>query len=192
MAETGPRVDPRILRTRQLLKDAFIELLGETELDKITVQRLTQRASINRVTFYLHYRDIPDLMDRLAEEMAEQIRLILFASSSQETEELEQTLIDLLEHIAMHSSFYKAVLAARLMPAFADRLLQLLSELITSRMQWKAEQSGEEPAVPKDIVIWYGSSALIGLIVSWLRRDMPYTPRFLAKQFMLLTKRKGA
>jgi hypothetical protein len=40
--------------------------------------------------------------------------------------------------------------------------------------------------IQKDIAIWYGSSALIGTIVSWLRNDMPYTPHFLAKQFSLL------
>ncbi|QJC52434.1 TetR/AcrR family transcriptional regulator [Paenibacillus albicereus] len=190
MAETDSRIDPRVLRTRQMLKHALIELLGETELDKITVQLLTRRASINRVTFYLHYRDIPDLMERLAEEMADQIRQILSPFSSQNTEELERSLVDLLEHIALHSAFYKAVLSARMMPVFAEKLLQLLSELISSRMQEKAERSGEEPAIPKDIVIWYGSSALIGMIVSWLRSDMPYTPRFLAKQFMLLTKHR--
>ena len=40
--------------------------------------------------------------------------------------------------------------------------------------------------IKKDIAIWYGSSALIGTIVAWLRNDMPYTPLFLAKQFSLL------
>jgi hypothetical protein len=40
--------------------------------------------------------------------------------------------------------------------------------------------------VPKDIAIWYGSSAFIGTIVCWLRDDMPYTPLFLANKLSLL------
>ncbi|WP_432804082.1 TetR-like C-terminal domain-containing protein [Bacillus arachidis] len=35
---------------------------------------------------------------------------------------------------------------------------------------------------------WYGSSALIGTIVKWLHRDMPYTPQFLAKRLYMLFK----
>ncbi|MFL6518236.1 MAG: TetR/AcrR family transcriptional regulator, partial [Bacillus sp. (in: firmicutes)] len=42
-----PRVDPRILRTRQLIKDAFIDLLQEMEINKITVNRIADRATIN-------------------------------------------------------------------------------------------------------------------------------------------------
>nr|WP_311625572.1 hypothetical protein [Peribacillus simplex] len=35
--------DPRILRTRQLIKDAFVELLEEMDVQKITVNRLAER-----------------------------------------------------------------------------------------------------------------------------------------------------
>ncbi|MDQ7862471.1 hypothetical protein RCO48_20045 [Peribacillus frigoritolerans] len=45
--------DPRIIRTRQLIKGAFVELLEEMDLQKITVNRLAESATINRVTFYL-------------------------------------------------------------------------------------------------------------------------------------------
>ncbi len=71
------RTDPRILRTRQLLKDAFVELLQEMDIEKISVNRIAERATINRVTFYLHYRDIPDMMEKMADEMIEDINRIL-------------------------------------------------------------------------------------------------------------------
>ena len=70
---TKKRVDPRVLRTRQLIKDALIDLLQELELNKITVNRIAERATINRVTFYLHYHDIQDMLEKMAQEMAEDI-----------------------------------------------------------------------------------------------------------------------
>src|ERR1700676_4664222 len=51
------RLDPRIRRTRQLLQDALRNLLEQKEFDKISVQDITEAATVNRVTFYAHYED---------------------------------------------------------------------------------------------------------------------------------------
>ncbi|UQZ82713.1 DNA-binding transcriptional repressor AcrR [Paenibacillus konkukensis] len=189
MEKMPPRTDPRVLRTRQLLRDAFIELLHEMDIEKISVNRLTERATINRVTFYLHYRDIPDMLEKMADEMISEIRGVLQktpASSNSPEEELS-VLVHLLEHIAEHAQFYKAVLALKRIPIFTDRLLKLLAELVSARIvELIKEGSRSTDGIQQDIAIWYGSSALIGTIVSWLRNDMPYTPLYLAKQFYLL------
>ncbi|CAG7625949.1 TetR/AcrR family transcriptional regulator [Paenibacillus allorhizosphaerae] len=191
MDNTTARTDPRILRTRQLLKDSFIDLLQEVDIEKITVNRLAQRATINRVTFYLHYRDIPDMLEKMADEMNEEIYRVLKKTpenpNSVEEEELTM-LVNLLEHIAEHAKFYKVILAKQT-PIFTDRLLKLLTELITAKIERMDGDSYYLSAgFQKDIAIWYGSSALIGTIVAWLRNDLPYTPLFLAKQFFLLHK----
>jgi AcrR family transcriptional regulator len=51
------RLDPRIRRTRQLLQDALRNLLKQKEFDKISVQDITEAATVNRATFYAHYED---------------------------------------------------------------------------------------------------------------------------------------
>ncbi|MNS29866.1 HTH-type transcriptional regulator MtrR [compost metagenome] len=189
MSHNKPRTDPRVLRTRQLLKDAFVDLLQETEIEKISVNRIAERATINRVTFYLHYRDIPDMLEKMSEEMIEDIQHALSRtpvkpSSAEERDSL--VLVSLLEHIAEHAKFYKVVLASKRTPIFTERLLKMLSETVALRLENENESLISKAGIQKDIAIWYGSSALIGTIVSWLRNDMPYTPHFLAGQFSLL------
>lgn len=51
------RLDPRIRRTRQLLQGALRNLLEKKEFDKISVQDITEAATVNRATFYAHYED---------------------------------------------------------------------------------------------------------------------------------------
>jgi AcrR family transcriptional regulator len=51
------RLDPRIRRTRKLLQDSLRKLLEEKEFDKISVQDITEAATVNRATFYAHYSD---------------------------------------------------------------------------------------------------------------------------------------
>jgi AcrR family transcriptional regulator len=49
--------DPRVLRTRQLLYQAFVELLGEKRFEDISVADVTKRSTLNRATFYKHFTD---------------------------------------------------------------------------------------------------------------------------------------
>jgi AcrR family transcriptional regulator len=51
------KLDPRIRRTRGLLQDALRNLLERKEFDKISVQDITEAATLNRATFYAHYAD---------------------------------------------------------------------------------------------------------------------------------------
>jgi len=51
------KIDPRIKRTRMFLEEAFSELLHEKDFQSISVQDITERAGINRATFYAHFPD---------------------------------------------------------------------------------------------------------------------------------------
>src|SRR5689334_12633624 len=61
------QVDPRIVRTRELLGQAFMALMSEQEFEKITVQDITGRAGVNRATFYAHFEDKYALMNYMIE-----------------------------------------------------------------------------------------------------------------------------
>lgn len=64
--------DLRVMRTRTALRNAFEELVSDTTLDRITVTALTDRAGINRKTFYLHYETIEAFYDEMANELMEE------------------------------------------------------------------------------------------------------------------------
>jgi AcrR family transcriptional regulator len=57
--------DPRIRRTRQLLQGALLQLLGSKPFDDISVQDITDAATVNRATFYDHYVDKFALLEAL-------------------------------------------------------------------------------------------------------------------------------
>jgi AcrR family transcriptional regulator len=50
-------LDPRIRRTRELLQQALATLLDTREFERISVQDITDAATVNRATFYAHYPD---------------------------------------------------------------------------------------------------------------------------------------
>ncbi len=58
-------MDQRKLKTRQAIHDAFVALRREKSLEQISVTELSRLARISKATFYLHYRDIFDLSEKL-------------------------------------------------------------------------------------------------------------------------------
>jgi AcrR family transcriptional regulator len=57
------KLDPRVKRTRLLLEEAFMELIQEKGFQAVTVQDITERAGVNRATFYGHFADKYALLD---------------------------------------------------------------------------------------------------------------------------------
>ena len=65
---TQVKTDPRILRTRKLIMDAFIALSEKKEFKDITIKDITSEATVNRATFYYHFLDKYDLMEKVLKE----------------------------------------------------------------------------------------------------------------------------
>lgn len=70
-----PREDPRVTRTRELIEQSFYELLMEKSLHALTIGDITERARINRATFYAHFEDKYDLYRHMVHSTFEQILL---------------------------------------------------------------------------------------------------------------------
>src|SRR6202161_4380840 len=49
--------DPRVLRSRRMLMEALARLLIKKQFEDISVQEISDEATLNRATFYLHYPD---------------------------------------------------------------------------------------------------------------------------------------
>lgn len=61
--------DPRIIRTRNLIIDSFLALIREKDFYAISVKDITERATVNRATFYRHFPDKYVLLDTILIEM---------------------------------------------------------------------------------------------------------------------------
>lgn len=59
------------VRSRRLIRQAFMELLKEKSLEKITVTDIVKLADINRSTFYAHYPDVMGVIEEIQEEIVE-------------------------------------------------------------------------------------------------------------------------
>lgn len=78
-------IDARIRYTHMIIEKSFLELLKTKPVYKVTVTELCQMAQINRATFYKHYLDVADLLEKIEEDLFDQIRMA-FGSKQLELE----------------------------------------------------------------------------------------------------------
>ncbi|MTK05998.1 MAG: TetR family transcriptional regulator [Hungatella sp.] len=69
--------DLRVIKTEQLIKQAFYDLLKDNTFNKITISDIAGKARINRATFYMHYQDKFDLLSNLENEVMEDMTTII-------------------------------------------------------------------------------------------------------------------
>ena len=89
--------DLRVIKTRKSIMQAFIKLSGVKDFKSITVKDITQEALINRATFYYHFSDIYDLLEKaLAEELLINLNYEYFEYKPLS----ENTIIDIFKVVA--------------------------------------------------------------------------------------------
>lgn len=87
------KLDPRIRRTRQMLFEAFQDLLSEKTFHLITVQDITERSTLNRATFYDHFTDKFALLEAM---MGERFQTLIAARIAGNEETCEASLRQLI------------------------------------------------------------------------------------------------
>ncbi len=177
------RVDPRALRSRKMLKEAVFSLLAENiEISQLTVQKIANRAELNRATFYLHYEDINDLLRQIAHEIFDDLSMkvepLLEVKSSNEQEQL----VTFLNYFYEYQKIF-AVLVEH--TGFKNQLSNLLKNTIEKRRDARDINSTKGGA-SVDIV----ASSLLGIIMWWIKEGTEYSAEYIADQIALMYKRR--
>ena len=73
MDTSKPRLDRRIVRSRNAILSAFERLLMEKPLADITVSAIAREANVDRKTFYVHFGTVDGLLDAIAVDVVENI-----------------------------------------------------------------------------------------------------------------------
>ena len=185
MAQKSPLPsDPRIKRTRKLLQEAMIELTVERGFAAITVADITERAELNRSTFYRHFLDKYDLlykfMDDAHANIARKIdRLIKLTGTPPGP-------LTMIQHIQEYSDFYRHMLGEKGDPHFVQRFRENSERRYRELLA--TYPAPEDPyAPPPEMRVRYASWAAVGAILWWLEHDQPYSAEQLAAWLVELT-----
>jgi len=177
--------DLRVRRTRKLLQRPLLELVAEKGFADVTVRDITERAMVNRSTFYRHYLDKYELLSQYLEEVSELLDSQTGESSladepNQLPDQPPAGLVRILKHVQANADFYRVMLGRKGDPAFCVQIFrQFIEKGFRHMLPGKAAQS-DPSRPPIDLSVSYVLHAGIGAIVWWLENDQPWTPEQVA------------
>ena len=176
--------DPRVIRTRTLLRKALMELAAEKDFANLTIKDVTNQAGVNRTTFYLHYSGLHELLEDCASTLFGQMREEIFAKDPANYQEDPSILLPLVEsvfdHLEEHEDFYGAMLGKHGNPLFRTLFEDFLSELIFEPIA--DSSSGIKPDFKFEVVIRFFIAGFTGIATWWLEKDKPISSKEAALQ----------
>ncbi|WP_419887132.1 TetR/AcrR family transcriptional regulator [Neobacillus niacini] len=167
---TQSKTDPRVLRTRRLIMDSFIELSAKKEFKDITIKDITTEAMINRATFYYHFEDIYDLLEKALSE----VLLVNLNGDAYKYDKLnDEAFVSIFTAI---TNFQKS-LSNRCHRGYEDTIARIIREqleVIFYKMLVKQTTivDKDSPKIQSIILSW----GLYGASVEWKRTGMTIPP----------------
>ncbi|TCZ78476.1 TetR/AcrR family transcriptional regulator [Paenibacillus albiflavus] len=185
---TLKKTDRRITRTRRMIIEAFTLLMEEKGFEAITVSDLTEKADINRGTFYQHYKDKYDLLEQSEKEIFEGLNKIVVTFWHHANYDVEKVMkvddllplsIQLFEFIGENYQFMRVLLGPKGSPSFQNKLKHVIIDTLLHRFSPFLKE--DHVMVPPDYLLAYISSAHLGLIQHWLESGMDRSPEEVAR-----------
>ncbi len=184
MATVPKGSDPRVKRTRRLIQDAFLELLQEKGFAAISIQEITERATVNRGTFYAHFADKNALIEAIIREQFQQA----VASMLPPTARWSRRSLGLL--IQAEADFFQEMHSHCGPPGGLDPLLEraVQEELSYLLVTWlkQAPTGGKPWPVPVETLALVVSWAIFGVAVQWSQGAQKISAEQMANDALLV------
>lgn len=181
------RVDPRVIRTRNYLREAMLKLLQEKSYTSITVNDITDTAGLNRATFYLHYDGkevlLIDSLESKFDELVAEIDQYLGEKSF-----LDDTYpqFALFQHVLNNEKLYRVLLSETGPGFMMQRMIDYIASFGYDRSP-VIEDDSSPFAKEVSMVSHQVAGSLFALLRWWLNNDMPYSPQEMAEISRKLT-----
>lgn len=175
------KVDRRVKRTKRMLGEAILALVVEQEYEALTINEITQRADVNRATFYLHYNSKDELLVEALEAKFEEL-IATFQVTSIEKPIWESPEVDIavFQHVAEHAALYKVLLGERGMGYIINRILGYITDVSIQLLE-ASLPAGTILPVPHELVARHYAGSLYALLSWWVMNDMPYSAEYMAE-----------
>lgn len=164
----------RIRKSKSAIDDACWSLLRERDFASITVGEIAERADINRGTFYRHYADKYEWLERQIEHlMAEffSFRDLLDADSG---------FAWAFRHFDEHFESYSILFSDRTGLPFQNRFTEWLANHLR-------EQTEKDPSsVETEFEIQYLAASVSGMLRWWVLSSRPLPPERMAERMLEL------
>ena len=177
-------VDPRVRRTRRLLRDALVSLILKKDFASITIKEITARAEVAYITFYRHYDSLDQLlMEVLDEGLAELMIHIETLAKQSDASALETEGRLIFEYIEQKADLFCILLKSQSVTRVRRRVVGNIAAIFQKSCV-PLERLGNQVTI--NIASNHIATSLLSLIEWWLENNMNPSPTEMGKVYKSL------
>lgn len=175
----------RNTETRGLIKEAFTVLMKEKGFQTLTVSDITRKAGINRGTFYLHYVDKYDLLEKLEEDLLDDLTEILLKKYDNHFDNPKeiipyQAILSALYYVKDDFDFIQVLISKNGDMSFINRFKELLQKSMKEGILKTGILNFSRKGLPEDYANEILLSSTASVILLWIRKGGIETPEEIA------------
>lgn len=172
-------LDRRVRKTRQQLQHCLAVLLKEKKIQEITVREITEMADLNRGTFYLHYKDVFDLLEKVELELLDELDGTLQKYQASDLhQKLSLIFTDLFVCVQENAEMVQILLGENGDLNFVNQVKERVREKCLK--DW-FELFNSQDSQLFDAFNAFVVSGCLGLVTYWLQNGMKESPKELAQ-----------
>ncbi|MEK5233789.1 TetR/AcrR family transcriptional regulator C-terminal domain-containing protein [Lysinibacillus sp. FSL K6-0232] len=177
------KIDRRILKSQQAIQSAFLTMLIHEGFDDITVKNISEKANIGRKTFYLHYIDKYDLLDKIVDNHLKCLREICDAKKDKGF--IEGTII-WFSYFQQHKLFFAALFRSESTLSFRKKLLTFIMGEIDKKLD---SNTALNEQIDRYMILKFLGTAVMGVLESYTLDEIDDDIEAIARQVGILVKR---
>jgi AcrR family transcriptional regulator len=179
--------DPRVIRTRNMLRDSLVALILEKGYDPITIQDITDKAGLRRATFYLHYKDKEELLFGILQETFDALVCEIDKLKIQHvTPDSELAIHEVIfEHVKDNANLYRSILSGHSAATITRYTREYLAQTFLKDLHERG--TDRELTMPVEVLANFSASTKLSMVIWWLEQGMPYSTKQMAELCTKLT-----
>lgn len=174
-------VDRRIRKTEAQLIQGLTKLMKEKSIKQITVRELADEVDINRSTFYLHYNDIYDMVEKIENRLVDKFITGLEELSKNRINEnvLLQFMQDSYTILYSNADICSALLSENGDIMFLKKLHKIIYKNAYDMI--KNLMPSNAPTFEVEFATSFCVSGIVGIVENWLQDIHADTPENVAR-----------
>ena len=114
------------IRSKTLIRNALVSLMQEKPFEKITITDIVRRADINRGTFYAHFKDSREVLERIRSDALSEMKDAIYSIPSDIVIRDPKPLLEKIsEFLSEDSTYYRMLLSTSGIQEFLNEIKQI-------------------------------------------------------------------
>ena len=162
--------DLRVIKTKKIIKESFMQLIEEKGYSKVSISEITERAMINRNTFYLHYCDKEDLVDKILEEnfknFQKSVAVFILRYNTRISNNIKdniaETVSDTIDILLADIEFYRIIVMDPGLSGYLTKVKNNIKILMAPNFNTTVENK---------IIFDFIFDGVFGVLIEWIKKD---------------------